>query len=125
MAMKWCIACSRKVNADKRKYSLIGLFLSYRVKSEIDQFVRGLNDVGGLWETIKTHPAEFESLFTRRPVALTSAVFQSLLFIEWSEIGSNRRSQEDATIYCWELFLQSVEGNMEKFIKVYYCMLVI
>ena len=87
-------------------------FNIFRVTSEIDQFVRGVNDVGALWETIKRHPAEFESLFTRRPVALTSDVFKSLLFIEWSETGSNRRSQEDATIYCWELFLQSVEGDI-------------
>ena len=73
----------QKVNADKLKSSDIFCeldvrrksqfnwpFNTFRVKSEIDQFVRGLNDVGGLWETIKKHPAEFESLFTRRPVAL-------------------------------------------------------
>ena len=35
---------------------------------------------------------------------------KDLIQVEWSEEGSNRRNDEDATIYCWEISLKNVEG---------------
>lgn len=75
------------------------------------QFTKGINDAGRLWETIKQHPKKFEILFTSKPCHLTRAAMKDLLQIEWSEEGCNRRNSEDATIYCWEIFLKNVEGT--------------
>lgn len=75
------------------------------------QFTNGINEAGGLWETIKQYPRKFEVLFTFTPCQITCAQLKELVQILWSEVGSNKRNNEDATIYCWELFLKNVEGN--------------
>ena len=31
--------------------------------------------------------------------------------IQYSPDGSNRRKEEDETVYCWEIFLQDIEGK--------------
>jgi hypothetical protein len=67
---------------------------------------------------IKSHSGEFESLFTERPVSITGEALKSLLFIEWSELGSNARIKEDATIYCWELFVKNVEGDCRTIVNL-------
>ena len=38
--------------------------------------------------------------------------FEALCQEDYSEEGANRRHQEDATIYAWELFLQDVACNL-------------
>ncbi len=58
------------------------------------------------------YPEEFQPLFTEVPVALSRATFKSLYRIEWSPEGSNRKSKEDETIYCWELYLKKIEGTV-------------
>lgn len=69
----------------------------------------GLN-VGGLWNKVQLYPKEFQSLFTVVPVALSRTTFKLLYTIEWSPEGSNRKSKEEETIYCWELYLKKIEG---------------
>ena len=88
------------------------LLISIRVTAEITQFTHGLNDCGKLWETIKKHPKLFEKLFTftSKHHLVTCATMKDLIQVEWSEEGSNRRNDEDATIYCWEISLKNVEG---------------
>ena len=82
------------------------LLISIRVTAEITQFTHGLNDCAKLWETIKKHPKLFEKLFTftSKHHLVTCATMKDLIQVEWSEEGSNRRNDEDATIYCWEIF---------------------
>ena len=89
--------------------SLVILESKQRLTSSL--VVSRINDVGQLWETITANARAFEPLFTECTVPLTSKVLKDLMIIEWSEPGNNRRAKEDATVYCWELFLQQVEGN--------------
>ncbi|XP_046856273.1 uncharacterized protein LOC124449400 isoform X2 [Xenia sp. Carnegie-2017] len=78
---------------------------------EIEQFKMGINDVGGLLDTIKTHSHEFKPLFTELPKKFSRESFKAIYEIEWSLKGSNNRIKEDEAIYCWEIFLNKIEDN--------------
>lgn len=88
-------------------------FLLYRVTPQINQFTQGIQDVRGLWNTIKRHPKQFEILFTSTVSPISCDLLKELTEIEWSEQGSNHKNKEDETIYCWEVFLKDVQdGNV-------------
>lgn len=79
------------------------------MKPSIDQFVTGMDSIGGLFsDYVKKWPFEFLSLFVHIPEPLTPNLFRGLYAVVWSEEGSNKRSVEEDTIYCFEKFLQKV-----------------
>lgn len=78
-----------------------------RVKSSIDLFLSGLDEVGGLLcHYIK--PNAFLPLFCEKSEPLTVQQFKSPYAIKWSDAGSNRRESEENTIFLWEKFLLQV-----------------
>lgn len=83
-----------------------------RTSSEMTEFTRGMNDVGGLWDLVLKRPSIWKPLFCHQTEAMGKQAFEALCQVDYSEEGSNRRHQEDATIYAWELFLQDVAGNL-------------
>lgn len=91
--------------------SILLSLIQFRVTPQINQFTQGIQDVTGLWNTIKTHPQQFEILFTATLLPISRTVMKDLTHIEWSEQGSNQKNKEDETIYCWEIFLRDVEGT--------------
>ncbi|KAK3725848.1 hypothetical protein QZH41_020584 [Actinostola sp. cb2023] len=105
------IYTAKKEHSKMIKQALLKQYLFYRISSEIQQFENGLNDVGGLWNLIQLNAEEFYSLFTFVPTEMSRSAFKSLCKIDWSPVGSNKRQREDATIYCWELFLKQIEDG--------------
>ena len=83
----------------------------FRTSAEIQQFIEGMDEVCGLWKYVKANPMTWLPLFCQKADPLTRQTFMDLCNIRWSEVGSNNRSQEEDTIYCWEVFLQEVNGK--------------
>ena len=83
----------------------------FRNSAEIEDFKKGLNVVCGLWDRLTENPSKWKEVMCHRSSPLDKGTFLNLLEIEWSPVGSNKKIQEDDTIYCWEVFLQDVEGN--------------
>ncbi|XP_028405786.1 uncharacterized protein LOC114528364 [Dendronephthya gigantea] len=54
------IYSTKAEDKDRIVASLLKYHLFYRVTAEMMQFTKGLNEAGGLWETIKQHPRKFE-----------------------------------------------------------------
>jgi hypothetical protein len=63
------------------------------VHAGVSQFFNGLNSIGQLGDIILQNKQLFDK-------------------INRSEEGSNQRSKEDSTIYCFEIFLQDLERVM-------------
>lgn len=49
-------------------------------------------------------------MFSAMSQNMNKRMFQSLYDIKWSGIGSNRRAEEEDSIYCWKIFLQDIDG---------------
>ena len=88
------------------------LNLTFRVSSEITQFKNGMNDVGKTWDFVQEHADVFEPLFCQKQKALSADEMSKLFSFKHSEEGTNDRTLENVTVYAWEMFLQSVEGNL-------------
>ncbi|MES9884713.1 MAG: hypothetical protein ABW185_28035 [Sedimenticola sp.] len=82
----------------------------HRTSAEISHFTAGLEEVFGLWTVMKQHPDVCLPLLSFVPQALSKRQFGELFKTAFSSIGSNRRRQEEETIYAWEMFLQDVDG---------------
>ena len=65
-----------------------------------------------MWNRMQLFPEQFQPLFIMVPAVLSRAIFKSLYEIEWSPEGSNKKSREDDTLYCWELYLKKIEGTI-------------
>lgn len=83
---------------------------SYRISGEISQFKQGMNEVGKTWDYIQDNANVFKPLFCYRKEEPSLDDVMGLFTVSYSVNGSNARTMEDATIYAWELFLQSIEG---------------
>ena len=82
----------------------------FRTLPEITDFKLGLNDIGNLWELVKSNAELFKPLFCQTHTILTKAIVDSLCQVVFSEQGSNLRAAEDETIYSWEVLLQDIQG---------------
>ncbi|KAI9532706.1 hypothetical protein NQZ68_029272 [Dissostichus eleginoides] len=78
----------------------------------IDQFKKGVNSCGLLWETVASHWKAFLPHFTHADGSLTRADFRSLFKVVWSDEGTNRREMEEDTMFSWECLLNSVQVGM-------------
>ncbi|XP_061168356.1 uncharacterized protein LOC133180090 [Saccostrea echinata] len=89
-------------------------FEQKKTSAAINQCKTGMDDVAGFWKLVAANSTQFRSLFCHQCLPLTKEKFESLLKINFSDEGSNKRSQEEDTVYSWELFLQDVsDGNIQ------------
>lgn len=84
-------------------------FFVSRSKAAMDDFCKGLNDVGLLPHLVSMQHS-FKPLFCCRPHTLTRSHLRDLFTIHWSDAGSNLKDIEEDTVYAWEQFLLAVEG---------------
>ncbi|OWF53493.1 G2/M phase-specific E3 ubiquitin-protein ligase-like [Mizuhopecten yessoensis] len=88
--------------------TLIKQLIFYRTSAEINQFTSGVNEVFGLWDTVKKDPACWSAVFCTPNILLSKESFMDQCSISWSLAGSNRRLKEEESIYSWEVFLQDI-----------------
>jgi hypothetical protein len=69
----------------------------------------GLNATNLLAKLRET--GHLEEAFGCRPTRITAALFESTFKINWSEEGSNRRSQEQEVISRWNDILEDFQGQ--------------
>lgn len=87
--------------------------LYFRLCGEISQFTLGMNDVNKAWDLVKSNAEVFKPMFCYKQKTITSEEMLELFKVNFSEPGSNAKALEDITVYGWECFLQSIEGNVE------------
>jgi len=56
------------------------------------------------------HAMPYMPLFVSAPAPLNRHKFKQLCVVQRSSEGSNNASQEEDTLYSWEVFLLNVEG---------------
>ena len=91
-------------------YYLVTVYCDCRVSAEVGQFCSGMNKVGGLWDLIMKDPLPWEDAFCKRR-SVSKKFFIEEMEIQYSPDGSNRRKEENETVYSWEIFLQDIEGK--------------
>lgn len=91
--------------------SLLKQYFVYGVHAEVSQFFNGLNSIGQLGNMILQNKQLFDLILGNQHPCLTKSSFMALYKLNRSEEGSNERIKEDTTIYCFEIFLQDLEGG--------------
>jgi len=81
-----------------------------RVAAETAQFLLGLGLLGNL---ISQHPDTCQPLLVSSQTKLTLTQLTRLYAIRWSPVGSNRRNEEEETIFFFEMFLSDCESKLE------------
>ncbi|XP_016376062.1 G2/M phase-specific E3 ubiquitin-protein ligase-like [Sinocyclocheilus rhinocerous] len=77
----------------------------------IQQFIAGMNACGQMWQVVQRNWETFAPLFTHTTKKLSRNDIRGLFDIKWSPQGSNKRDQEEDTIFLWEWWLMSIENN--------------
>ncbi|XP_039858693.1 G2/M phase-specific E3 ubiquitin-protein ligase-like [Simochromis diagramma] len=90
-------------------YELRVQSVANRVASVIQQFVAGMDSCALFWQMVKRCWKQFLPVFTNAGNKLTRNSFQDLFTIGWSPAGSNRREEEEATIFQWEWWLMAIQ----------------
>ncbi|KAL3988970.1 hypothetical protein ACER0C_013288 [Sarotherodon galilaeus] len=88
---------------------IVSHFAFHRVASMIQQFVAGMDSCGQFWQMVKRCWKQFLPVFTNAGNKLTRNSFQDLFTIGWSPAGSNRREEEEATMFQWEWWLMVIQ----------------
>ena len=83
----------------------------YGVHAEFAQFMEGMNSIGNFGNMVMENQSVFDATLSSSHENLTLIIFTSLYELKRSEVGSNNRSREDSTIYCFELFLKDLEED--------------
>lgn len=95
---------------------LLKQYFVYGVHAEYTQFLEGMNSIGNFGNVVMEHEEVFAAILGNKQPKLTSVMFMSLYELFRSEEGSNKRKQEDDTVYCFELFIKDLEegeaGNL-------------
>jgi len=79
-----------------------------RVSSEMAQFRDGLGQLGDL---VRRCPETLQSLFVSHSNKLTLVALKRLYTVLWSAPGSNRRNEEEKTIFMFEMFLADCDSE--------------
>jgi len=79
-----------------------------RSQAALDDFRKGLNVVGLLPHMVAM-PEAFKPLFCTAPHPLTRSQLHSLFVVQWSEVGTNFREQEEDTVYAFLFWLGSTK----------------
>ena len=103
------IYCCNLSHKSEMIESLLKQHFVYGVHAEVSQFFNGLNSIGQLGDMILQNKQLFDLILGNQNPPLTKSSFMALYKLNRSEEGSNERSKEDSTVYCFELFLQDLE----------------
>jgi len=79
----------------------------FRNLAAINQFLDGAAE---LMQLVRRHPLALRGLLVAEPSELTAATIISLYSVQYSELGSNRRTGEDETIFSFDYCLSRCEG---------------
>ncbi|XP_060921705.1 uncharacterized protein LOC132995645 [Labrus mixtus] len=90
-------------------------YIFLRTARMVHQFTEGMNTFGKLWDLVKGNWIAFLPLFTNMQEPLSKAAFKAIFTYSYSSRGTNRREEEEDTIYCWELVLNMIEGTFYYF----------
>ena len=90
---------------------LYSLHHVFRTSAEIDQFIKGMEDVGNFWTTVQQNSRVFQPMFCFKTEPLTKEKLESLCTIAFSFMGSNNKMKEEETVFGWECFLQDISGK--------------
>ena len=82
---------------------------SYRVKTETQQFVDGLNSVNVFGHVVAKNIDAFQSIFCAEKQDLTAEDFKPMCTYCRPIIGCNKSLLDADTIYSFEFFLESCE----------------
>lgn len=84
-----------------------------RIKQPICQFIEGLKTCG-IYEIILKYPSMFKSVMCDSKVPLTAEILEEMFekTIEFSEIGSNKRNNENRTLAFFRDYLLDLEGKI-------------
>lgn len=89
------------------------------VKAELDQILCGLSETLNTLQLIRSNPVILKPLFLWKPSPIPTADdINDLMTAKFSEMGSNRREQEEATYMLWVEFLKIVQGMMCMYIII-------
>jgi len=87
---------------------VIVLLIHCRSLPAINQFFTG---AAQLMELACRYPSQMEKLFVSDSTEILNfSRFRSIYTVEYSEVGSNYRQQEDETIFSFEVCLQKCDG---------------
>ena len=103
------IYTAKLANKDEVVDSLLKQHFVYGVNAEYMQFIEGMNSIAKFGNIVQSNKAVFDAILSNKHDKLTASTFMSLYELDHSEQGSNRRDQENSTIYCFELFLKDLE----------------
>ncbi|XP_064652380.1 uncharacterized protein LOC135503037 [Lineus longissimus] len=87
-------------------------FLYYRVKPALDQFIQGLQSIGGLFDLMMKNPEGFCSVMCGEKESLTRQKLRALLSISFSK-DKTRKKDEGTAIYLFEVFLKKCEDESD------------
>ena len=82
----------------------------FRCTPGADELAKGMNDVFKMYDVIRDNAEAYMPLFVSAPAPLNRHRFKQLCVVQKSSEGSNSASQEEDTLYSWEVFLLNVEG---------------
>ena len=83
----------------------------YGAHAEFAQFMEGMNSIGNFENMVMANQSVFDAILSSSHEKLTLSAFTSLYWLKRSEVGSNDRSREDSTVYCFGLFLKDLEED--------------
>lgn len=90
----------------------IKMYVLFRVASMVKQFQAGMNSCAQFWNMVERDWGAFMPLFTHNSEPLSRCGFRELFTVNWSIEGSNKRDQEEDTMFQWECFLMSIQGEV-------------
>lgn len=94
-----------------REPKVMGLILFYRVSSMIHQYIDGMDSCGNFWQMVARNWRSFLPVFNSTGEKLTRATLRAIFKPLYSQEGSNRRDQEEDTIFSFERWLVAIEGK--------------
>ena len=83
----------------------------YGVFAEISQFFDGMNEIGEFGNLVRANESVFSSFLSSKQKNLNLEDFKTTYNVRYSESGSNDKTKEDSTMYCFQLFLQDLEDE--------------
>lgn len=93
--------------------SLLKHHYVFSVHAALQQFRDGMNSIGMFGDIVMKNDNVFTAILSNSIDALDFTKFKSLYRVNFSEDGSNRKNDEEKTMYCFEIFLQDLQEQPE------------
>lgn len=83
----------------------------FSVHAEIQQLKEGMNTIGKFGDLVFGNVSLFSAVLGNKTDNLTYSTFKRNYIINFSESGSNKRNEEDKTMYSFEVFTQDLHDK--------------